>query len=102
MQTMISKEATDALKQMGRHLRVLRIDRKDRQSDFAARLGVSIPTLRKLEQGDPSVAIGTWVDAFWLLGRLDDLVKALAPKTSLFDQFEKQSQASTRKRAPKK
>ncbi len=102
MQTMIFKESKEALEKLGRQLRTLRLERNDRQSDFAARLGVSIPTLRKLEQGDATAAIGTWIDAFWLLGRLDNLIKALSPRTSLFDQWERQNKPQTRKRASKK
>jgi transcriptional regulator with XRE-family HTH domain len=99
---MISNEAIKSLTRLGRQLRELRLERNDRQSDFAARLGVSIPTLRKLEQGDPTVAIGTWIDAVWLVGRLDQLIKVLEPTSSLFDQWEEQHQTKARKRASKK
>lgn len=99
---MISNEAIKGLTRLGRQLRKLRLERNDRQSDFAARLGVSIPTLRKLEQGDPSVAIGTWIDAIWLVGRLDRLTKVLEATSSLFDQWEEQHQMKARKRASKK
>ena len=96
---MISNESMNSLARLGHQLRELRLERNDRQSDFAARLGVSIPTLRKLEQGDPTVAIGTWIDAIWLVGRLDHLAKVLEPTSSLFDQWEKQRQPKARKRA---
>lgn len=100
---MISFEAKAALVELGRQLQTLRLARNDRQADFAARLGVSIPTLRKLEQGDPAVAIGTWMDAIWLLGRLAEVEKILAPSQSLFDRWEtQQRQPRARKRASKK
>ena len=99
---MISNESLEGLSRLGRQLRELRLERNDRQSDFAARLGVSVPTLRKLEQGDPTVAIGTWIDAVWLVGRLDKLIKVLEPRSSLFDQWEAQRQRKARKRASKK
>lgn len=99
---MISKESEQELTRLGRLLRTLRLERNDSQADFAARLGVSIPTLRKLEQGDPTVAVGTWIDTLWLLGRLDGLATALAPAASLFDQWEKLRKPQTRKRASKK
>ncbi len=99
---MISNKANKCLYRLGRQLRELRLERNDRQSDFAARLGVSIPTLRKLERGDPTVAIGTWVDAVWLVGRLEQLTKVLEPRSSLFDQWEAQHKSATRKRASKK
>jgi transcriptional regulator with XRE-family HTH domain len=99
---MVSNEAIKSLTRLGHQLRELRLERNDRQSDFAARLGVSIPTLRKLEQGDPTVAIGTWIDAVWLVGRLDQLTKVLEPTSSLFDQWEEQHKTKARKRATKK
>jgi len=99
---MISNESIEGLSRLGRQLRELRLERNDRQADFAARLGVSIPTLRKLEQGDPTVAIGTWIDAIWLLGRLDQLTTVLEPRSSLFDQWEARHQRNARQRASKK
>jgi transcriptional regulator with XRE-family HTH domain len=95
---MISIDAQTQLSNLGKRLRALRLERNERQEDFAARLGVSVPTLRKLEQGDPAVAVGTWLDAIWLLDRLDDLAQVLAPRKSLFDQWERQ-QLPERKRA---
>ncbi len=99
---MFSIETLKALTKLGKRLQTLRLERNERQADFAARLGVSVPTLRKIEQGDPTVAIGTCVDAFWLLDRLDDLNSVLAPKESLFDQWSKQQKPKSRKRASKK
>lgn len=99
---MISIESKTELLSLGQRLRKLRIERRDRQTDFAARLGVSIPTLRKMEQGDPSVAIGTWVDAFWLLDRLDDMKKVLAQPESLFSRWEQEHKTGTRQRVYKK
>lgn len=36
--------------------------------EFAERVGVSLPTLRKVELGDPSVALGTFFEAAVLVG----------------------------------
>lgn len=36
--------------------------------DFAERVGVSLPTLRKVESGDTSVALGTYLEAAVLAG----------------------------------
>lgn len=98
---MISTDAENELVALGRRLRALRIERNDRQSDFAFRLGISVPTLRKLEQGDSTVSIGVWFDAFWLLGRLDDLQKLLVQPQSLFDRWEQQQKIKPRKRVSK-
>jgi hypothetical protein len=40
---------------------------KESQQKFAARLDNSIPTLRKMENGDPGVSIGLWCDALYLM-----------------------------------
>ncbi len=108
---MISLEIQNSLLELGKQLKAMRLQRNDRQSDFAARLGVSIPTLRKLEQGDPAVAIGTWVTAFWLLDRLDAFKMVLRAEPSLFDLWDHQGEHQgaaiqkkprTRKRASKR
>jgi transcriptional regulator with XRE-family HTH domain len=94
---MISKESQIMLVELGKRVRDLRLERNERQEDFAARLGVSIPTLRKIEQGDPSVAIGTWLDTIWLLDRLGDLAQVLSAEKSLFDQWEWQQRPRRKK-----
>jgi len=48
----------EALPQIGAAIRTARIRRRRTSADFASRLGVSLPTLRKLERGDPSVSLG--------------------------------------------
>ena len=53
---------------------------------FAARIGVSVPTLRDMERGAPTVQIGSWANALWALDRLEDLAGVLAQRESLLDQ----------------
>src|SRR5712691_6485330 len=67
-----------ALLEFGSAIRVARIRRRQTVQDFASRLGVTLPTLRKIERGDPGVALATFVTALWLIGLLDrfrDLAK---------------------------
>ncbi len=45
-----------------------RIEHGWTSAEFAARLGVSVPTLVKIEKGSPSVAIGTVFNAAELVG----------------------------------
>lgn len=89
---------TALLQSLGLRLRDERIRRNDSQAKFAARIGVSIPTLRKMEVGDSSVQIGHWFAALSVLGREQDFDSLLAPKEDLFTKFEKMN-APVRKRA---
>lgn len=88
-------EIAKAVIALGARLREQRLARNDSQAAFAARIGVSIPTLRDMETGSAKAGLGAWLAAFWMLGRLGD-VDALLASASLFDD------KSTRRRARRK
>ncbi len=90
----LNDQESDALTLLGRALKRRRLVIDEPQSRTAARLGISLPTYRKLEKGDPTAQVGAWVRAIRLYGSLADL-QALFPE-SLFDQ------ADTRQRAPRR
>lgn len=85
---MFSDNVTETLARMGARLRAERLARNEAQARFAARLGLSVPTLRRLEQGDASAQIGHWLVALELLDRLLEAEAWLAPRYSLFDAAE--------------
>lgn len=85
------------LKELGTRLRNERINRQDTQAMFAIRIGVSVPTLRKMEAGDPTVQIGNWITALDILGRLDGIDALLSTQEDLFTKFD-QMQTPPRKR----
>jgi len=70
----------------------------------AARLGVSVSTLTRLEKGDPGVGMGVYAAALWLLGRaqaLPDLADpALDQGALLLNIREAQSRSRPRKATP--
>ena len=99
---MIDDIEKTALKNLGRRLKTARLARNDSQKEFAWRIGVSIPTLKNMEQGKPTVAIGTWINALNVLDRLDDLDGLLAPEESLFAQHERIKKLAGRQRARRK
>lgn len=94
---LLSLDSTAHLKALGDRLRRLRLERNETQAVFAARIGTSIPTLLRMESGDPKVQFGFWVAALDVLGRLEDLSPVLAV-TDLFERLERSSQPR-RKRA---
>lgn len=95
---MIDPFCNNMLTQLGQRLRQARLAREDSQEDFAFRIGVSIPTLRKMETGSPQVSIGTWVKALDILGCISDMDKLIAPKESLAERFEIQHKYAGRQR----
>ena len=58
-----------ALERLGADLAVARLRRKESLKTWAKRLGVSVPTLMRLEAGEPGVSVGVVATALWLIGR---------------------------------
>lgn len=46
---------------------------------WSERMGVSEPTLARMEKGDPSVAMGIYATALWMIGRSSALSELAAP-----------------------
>ena len=70
----------DALRRLGENLAIARVRRKESQRVWAKRLGVSIPTLIRMEQGDPGVGAGIYATALWLVGRVQALPELADPQ----------------------
>jgi transcriptional regulator with XRE-family HTH domain len=69
-----------ALEQLGADLAVARLRRKESLKTWAKRMGVSVPTLQRLEAGEPSVSLGVLATALWLIGRDAALASLATPK----------------------
>jgi transcriptional regulator with XRE-family HTH domain len=69
-----------ALAQLGADLAVARLRRKESLKTWAKRIGVSVPTLLRLEAGEPTVSLGVLATALWLVGRDSALGTLAAPK----------------------
>lgn len=76
-------EVTASLQTLGEHLALARLRRKESQKQWASRLGVSVPTLIRLEKGDPTVRIGVYATALWLLGLSGGLAQLAEPSKDL-------------------
>lgn len=71
--------AAQALRGLGEHLAIARVRRRESQRDWAHRIGVSVPTLIRMERGDPGVGAGIYATALWLIGRTNALADLAAP-----------------------
>jgi len=67
MAAWVSLATQDTLKVFGDTIRAARLQRNMTISELAERLGVSHVTVRKVERGDPTVAIGTMFEAAHIL-----------------------------------
>ncbi len=75
--------AARALRSLGENLAIARVRRHESQRAWAKRLGISVPTLIRMERGDPGVGAGIYVTALWMIGRADGLADLAAPAADL-------------------
>ena len=63
-----SRLAEEALRLLGKRIELARKGRRMSEHDLAARAGIARGTLRRLEKGDPTVAVGIAFEAAVLVG----------------------------------
>lgn len=56
----------------GADLAVARLRRRESLASWARRMGITVPALMNMEAGEPSVSVGIYLTALYLIGR--DLV----------------------------
>jgi hypothetical protein len=78
--TQMSPSTLAALEQLGADLAVARLRRKESLKTWAKRMGISVPTLLRLEAGEPSVSLGVLATALWMIGRDSMLASLATPK----------------------
>jgi hypothetical protein len=69
----------DVLAKLGADLAVARLRRKESLASWATRMGVTVPTLMNMEAGEPSVSMGIYLTALWLIGRDSALGELASP-----------------------
>ena len=69
------------LRQVGSDLRNARKRRRLPTAVVAERAQISLPTLRRVERGDASVAFGTYAIVLWVFGMSDRLANLVAAET---------------------
>jgi len=66
-----------ALKKLGADIKAARKRRRITTQLMAERIGITRVTLSKIEKGDPSVSMGNYAMALYVLGKIDDLEKII-------------------------
>ncbi len=65
---------------LGQHIAIARKRRGETQAQWARRLGVSQPTMARIERGDPSVAMASYVMCMWLVNPAMAVADVIAPQ----------------------
>lgn len=68
------------IERLARHIVVARKRRGETQVQWARKLGVSQPTMARIERGDPSVAMASYVMCLWLIKPSVGLAELVAPE----------------------
>ncbi len=64
---------------LGQNIATARKRRGESQAQWAKKLGVSQPTMARIERGDPSVAMASYVMCLWLINQAEGLAELIAP-----------------------
>lgn len=62
-----------AMKKLGQDIKEARIRRRITMALMSQRANITAVTLAKIEQGDPSVAFGTYATVIFILGMIDKI-----------------------------
>ena len=81
MSNALSPGARRALRALGDDVRTARRKRRIRQADLAARMGVSVGTVKRLEAGDPGVGIGSLAMALLAFGEIVRLANLISEES---------------------
>jgi hypothetical protein len=72
-----------ALRKLAADLALARRRRKQSLKAWAQRLNVSVPTLMRMEKGDPSVGMGVYATALWMINRHEAMGALADPKEDM-------------------
>ncbi len=83
---------------LAQNIVIARKRRKETQAQWAQRLGVSQPTMARIERGDPSVAMASYVMCMWLINQAHGLAELIAPQNDMASLEREVARIHTRAR----
>jgi len=92
--------SANEMRALGQRLKDARLRRRFSMETVCSRADISRPTLYKVENGDPSVAMGIYVQVLRVLGLVADL--ALVAKEDVLGRRLQDESLPQRKRAPRR
>ena len=88
------------IEQLAQNIVIARKRRGESQAQWAKKLGISQPTMARIERGDPSVAMASYVMCMWLINPAIGLAALVAPQND-HGALEKELAKVKRRRPPK-
>ena len=67
------------IEQLAQNIVIARKRRGETQAQWSKKLGVSQPTMGRIERGDPSVAMVSYVMCMWLINQAEGLANLISP-----------------------
>lgn len=89
------------IERLAQHIVIARKRRGETQAQWARKLGVSQPTMARIERGDPSVAMASYVMCLWLINPSVALADLAAPEND-HAALERELARMHQKRRPRK
>lgn len=65
---------------LAQNIVIARKRRHETQAQWATKLGVSQPTMARIERGDPAVAMASYVMCMWLINQASGLADLISPQ----------------------
>ena len=84
---------------LAQNIVIARKRRKETQAQWAQRLGVSQPTMARIERGDPSVSMASYVMCMWLINQAHGLADLIAPQNDMASLEKEVARARPRRTA---
>ena len=88
------------IEQLARHIAIARKRRGETQAQWARKLGVSQPTMARIERGDPSVAVASYVMCMWLIQPDHGLADLISPPNDRAALEREVTQVTAKRRKP--
>lgn len=100
--SVISRPVDRALLRLGQDISAARRARRLSQEDLAERIGTSLSTVRRMEDGSAGTALHTFLSALHVLGRLNDVAKVMAMENDALGMDLLREQLPQRVRRPRR
>lgn len=100
--SVISRPVDRALLRLGRDISAARRARRLSQEDLAQRIGTSLSTVRRMEDGNAGTALHTFLSALHVLGRLNDVTKVMTMENDALGMDLLREQLPQRVRRPRR